>query len=60
MVVYLASEYAANVNGQFFLCYGGAIALISQPRPVQTLLKTGVLDARRAGSTGPEHRDRGT
>ena len=42
MVVYLASEHAANVNGQFFLCYGGAIALISQPRPVQTLFKSGV------------------
>jgi NAD(P)-dependent dehydrogenase (short-subunit alcohol dehydrogenase family) len=42
MVVYLASEHAATVNGQFFLCYGGAIALISQPRPTQTLFKSGV------------------
>ncbi len=42
MVVYLASAYAANVNGQFFLCYGGAVALVSQPRPVQTLFKQGV------------------
>jgi NAD(P)-dependent dehydrogenase (short-subunit alcohol dehydrogenase family) len=42
MVVYLASQHAANVNGQFFLCYGGAIALVSQPRPVQTLFKQGV------------------
>jgi NAD(P)-dependent dehydrogenase (short-subunit alcohol dehydrogenase family) len=39
MVVYLASDAAANVNGQFFLCYGGAIALVSQPRPVRTLFK---------------------
>ena len=39
MVAYLASEWAGNVNGQFFLCYGNAIALISQPRPVQTLYK---------------------
>ena len=47
MVVYLASPHAANVNGQFFLCYGGAIALVSQPRPVQTLFTDGVwtLDA---------------
>ena len=43
MVVYLSSEHAGNVNGQFFLCYGNAIALLSQPRPVKTLFKsTGV------------------
>jgi len=42
MVVYLASEHAATVNGQFFLVYGGAVALVSQPRPVQTLFKAGV------------------
>ncbi len=40
MVVYLASEHAANVNGQFFLCYGSAIALLSQPRSVKTLFKS--------------------
>jgi NAD(P)-dependent dehydrogenase (short-subunit alcohol dehydrogenase family) len=39
MVVYLASEAAAGVNGQFFLCWGSAIALLSQPRPVKTLFK---------------------
>src|SRR2546425_9289037 len=33
MVVYLASDWAANVNGQFFLCYGSSVALLSQPRP---------------------------
>lgn len=42
MVVYLASEHAGNVNGQFFLCYGSAVALVSQPRPVKTLFKPGV------------------
>jgi NAD(P)-dependent dehydrogenase (short-subunit alcohol dehydrogenase family) len=42
MVVYLASDQAATINGQFFLCYGGAIALVSQPRPVQTLFKSGI------------------
>jgi NAD(P)-dependent dehydrogenase (short-subunit alcohol dehydrogenase family) len=43
MVTYLASEHAGGVNGQFFLCYGNAIALLSQPRPVKTLFKsTGV------------------
>jgi NAD(P)-dependent dehydrogenase (short-subunit alcohol dehydrogenase family) len=43
MVAFLASEQAGNVNGQFFLCYGSAIALLSQPRSVKTLFKsTGV------------------
>jgi NAD(P)-dependent dehydrogenase (short-subunit alcohol dehydrogenase family) len=41
MAVYLASEPAGGVNGQFFLCYGNAISLISQPRPVRTLFKDG-------------------
>lgn len=40
MVVYLASEHAGNVNGQFFLCWGGSVALLSQPRPVKTLFKS--------------------
>jgi hypothetical protein len=40
MVVYLASETAGHVNGQFFLCFGNQIALVSQPRPVHTLYKT--------------------
>ena len=39
MVVYLASEYAKDVNGQFFLCFGNQVSLISQPRPVKSLYK---------------------
>jgi len=39
MVVYLTSEYAKDVNGQFFLCFGNSVALVSQPRPVKTLYK---------------------
>jgi len=39
MVVYLTSEYAKDVNGQFFLCFGTSVALVSQPRPVKTLYK---------------------
>ncbi len=39
MVVFLASDYAANVNGQFFLCAGGSISLVSQPRAVKTIYK---------------------
>jgi NAD(P)-dependent dehydrogenase (short-subunit alcohol dehydrogenase family) len=39
MVAYLASEPAKDVNGQFFLCYGSNIALLSQPRMVDTIFK---------------------
>ncbi len=39
MVAYLASEWAGNVNGQFFLCWGNSVALLSQPRPLKTLFK---------------------
>jgi NAD(P)-dependent dehydrogenase (short-subunit alcohol dehydrogenase family) len=39
MVVFLASDHAAKVNGQFFLCAGGSISLLSQPRPVKTVYK---------------------
>ena len=37
MVVYLASDYASNVNGQIFLVHGGTISLMSQPRPIRTI-----------------------
>jgi len=40
MVTYLASETAGDVNGQFFLCWGSSMALLSQPRPVRTLFKS--------------------
>jgi NAD(P)-dependent dehydrogenase (short-subunit alcohol dehydrogenase family) len=39
MVVFLASDHAANVNGQFFLCAGGSVSLVSQPRPIKTIYK---------------------
>jgi len=39
MVVFLASDYAATVNGQFFLCAGGSISLVSLPRAVKTIFK---------------------
>jgi hypothetical protein len=39
-VAFLASEGAGNVNGEMFLCYGSAIARISQPRPARTLFKS--------------------
>jgi len=39
MIVFLASDHAANVNGQFFLCAGGSISLVSLPRAVKTIFK---------------------
>jgi NAD(P)-dependent dehydrogenase (short-subunit alcohol dehydrogenase family) len=41
MVAYLASDFAARVNGQFFLCAGTSYSLISQPRPEKTIFKEG-------------------
>jgi NAD(P)-dependent dehydrogenase (short-subunit alcohol dehydrogenase family) len=41
MVIFLASDHAAHVNGQFFLCAGGSISLLSLPRAVKTLWKDG-------------------
>jgi 3-oxoacyl-[acyl-carrier protein] reductase len=40
-VCYLASDMAANVNGQTFLVYGGNVTLLSLPRRVRTLFKNG-------------------
>ena len=39
MVVFLASDHAANVNGQFFLCAGGSVSLLALPRAVKTIYK---------------------
>ena len=41
MVGFLASDYAANVNGQIFLVYGGRVSLMSQPRPVRSIYHEG-------------------
>ena len=40
-VSYLASDYAADVNGQHFYVSGGTVALWSQPRPVRTIFNPG-------------------
>ena len=40
-VVYLASDHAANVNGQTFLVYGGDVSLMSQPRPLRSIYNEG-------------------
>jgi NAD(P)-dependent dehydrogenase (short-subunit alcohol dehydrogenase family) len=41
MVAFLASDHAANVNGQFFLCAGTSISLLSLPRAEKTIYKEG-------------------
>ena len=38
-VAYLASDFAASVNGQFFLVYGKSVSVMSQPRLEKTILK---------------------
>ena len=40
-VVYLASDYAANINGQTFLVYSGDVSVVSQPRPMRTIYNEG-------------------
>jgi 3-oxoacyl-[acyl-carrier protein] reductase len=37
--VYLASDAAANINGQTFFVMGGTIALLNYPAPVRTMTK---------------------
>lgn len=41
MTVFLASEEAAEVNGQVFLCTGPIYSLVAPPRPVSTIYKPG-------------------
>ena len=36
-VCFLASDYAARVNGQTFLVYGSQVSLMSQPRPMNSI-----------------------
>jgi NAD(P)-dependent dehydrogenase (short-subunit alcohol dehydrogenase family) len=39
--VYLATDAAANINGQFFVVRGGVISLLNYPAPVRTITTTG-------------------
>lgn len=41
LVVFLASQPAANVNGRVFLAYGGTISLFSDPQPERTIFNSG-------------------
>ena len=50
---YLASDRAANINGQTFLVYGGIITLLSQPRRVRTIFKQGQWELDELSSLVP-------
>ncbi|MEO8605231.1 MAG: SDR family oxidoreductase [bacterium] len=41
MVAFLASDFAANVNGQIFLCAGTSYSLLALPRAEKTIYKDG-------------------
>lgn len=41
LVAFLASDFAAHVNGQMFLCAGTSYSLLSLPRAEKTLYKEG-------------------
>lgn len=38
-VVYLATDAAANINGQIFMVMGGVVSLLNYPAPVRTITK---------------------
>jgi NAD(P)-dependent dehydrogenase (short-subunit alcohol dehydrogenase family) len=40
-VVYLASDAAANINGQAFVVMGGNISLLNYPAPARTITRQG-------------------
>jgi len=52
-VVYLASDAAANINGQTFMVRGGVISLLNYPAPVRTLTKTGRWTAEQVAMLFP-------
>jgi NAD(P)-dependent dehydrogenase (short-subunit alcohol dehydrogenase family) len=53
--VYLASDYAANINGQIFLVYGGTISLLAQPRPIRSIYKEGRWDLEELAPLAREY-----
>ena len=54
LVVFLASEAAANVNGQVFHSFGYGYTLLAQPQPVRAIEADGALGPRGAGQHLPE------
>jgi NAD(P)-dependent dehydrogenase (short-subunit alcohol dehydrogenase family) len=54
-ICYLASDMAANVNGQTFLVYGGNITLLSLPRRVRTIFNTDQWTLEELKELVPQH-----
>ncbi|MBI50944.1 MAG: 3-hydroxyacyl-CoA dehydrogenase [Chloroflexi bacterium] len=54
-VAYLASDQAADVNGQTFLVYGGVITKLSLPRRIRTIFKQGRWDVEELRTLAPQH-----
>ena len=58
-ICYLASDQAADVNGQTFLVYGGNITLLSLPRRVRTMFKNDQWTLDELKELVPQHITRG-
>ena len=58
-ICYLASDLAADVNGQTFLVYGGNITLLSLPRRVRTMFKNDQWTLDELKELVPQHITRG-
>jgi hypothetical protein len=54
-VAYLASDQAADINGQTFLVYGGVITKLSLPRRIRTIFKQGRWDVEELRNLAPQH-----
>ena len=58
-VCYLASDYAANINGQTFLVYSSEISLMSQPRPERSIYNEGHWSMEEIAAQSRNHLTRG-
>src|SRR5919197_359250 len=54
LVVYLASDAAADVNGQVFHAYGYGYTLLEQPHPVRSIQATGRWDPEELARVFPQ------
>ncbi len=54
LVVYLASDHAANVNGQVFHSYGYSYTLLEQPHAVRSIKADGRWDPEELAKVFPE------
>jgi len=59
MVAYLASDQAANINGQTFLVYGGTITKLALPRRIRTIFKQGRWEVDELRKLAPKNLTQG-